>query len=94
MRTVYLDQDFKCHIAAEEGFLPYEVDGFDGKCDTYIEGFRIAPSGATWTRDDGVAFAGLMIAPWRNMEILDAAQTEYEKAQAALAEIEEALNDG
>ena len=59
-------------------------------------GYRFVPSGKTWTREDGVEFAGEMISPWRPWAELDAAQREYERQQiaqyeAALSEIEAAL---
>lgn len=68
-----------------------DTDAFDGKCDAYIEGYRLVPSGETWTRGDGVEFSGEMMAPWRDWAELDAAQREYEREQyedmrAALAE--------
>lgn len=68
-----------------------DTDAFDGKCDAYIEGYRLVPSGETWTRGDGVEFSGEMIAPWHDWAELDAAQREYEREQyedmrAALAE--------
>ena len=73
-----------------------ETNAFDGKCDTYIEGYRFVPSGETWTREDGVEFAGEMISPWKPWAELDAAQREYERQQltqyeSALSEIETAL---
>ena len=76
-------------IAAEDAF-------FDNKCPNLIESYRYVPAEATWTREDGVAFAGPMIAPWRPWAELDAAQREYERQQlaqyeSALSEIEAAL---
>lgn len=71
-------------IAAEDTF-------FDNKCPNLIESYRYVPAGATWTREDGVAFAGPMIAPWRNIRQYDGEQQQYlldklAAAQAALAE--------
>ena len=69
---------------------------FDGKCDTYIKGYRFVPAGAVWTRPDGATFPGEMIAPWKNWRELDAAQRAYERDrlvsyEQALSEIEAAL---
>ena len=83
MKTIYLDNDFKCHTAPGSGYTSVETDAFDGKCDTYIEGYRFIPSGQTWTRADGVVFTGEMIAPWKPWAELDAAQREYEREQYA-----------
>ena len=96
MKTVYLDSDFKCHISDDGTLTTVETDFFDGKCDTYIEGYRFIPSGQTWTREDGAVFQGEMIAPWKPWEALDTAQREYEREllrqyEQALAEIEAAL---
>lgn len=88
---IYIDNDYKGHIAPAEGLTAVETDYFDGKCDTYIEGYRYVPASETWTREDGVEFAGEMISPWKPWNELDEAQREYERqllseAQAALAE--------
>lgn len=91
--TIYIDSDFKCHTSDPDGlYTAVETDFFDGKCQAYIEGYRFVPSGATWTRPDGVVFQGEMISPWRDWEELDAAQREYEREQlVALASENDAL---
>ena len=83
-------------IAAEDAF-------FDNKCPNLIESYRYVPAGATWTREDGVAFAGPMVTPWRDIRQYDGEQREYEREQystlrtqiaqyeSALSEIEAAL---
>lgn len=100
---IYIDSDFKCHVSDDGTMIAVETDAFDGKCGTYVEGYRFIPAGQTWTRADGVIFAGEMIAPWKPWAELDAAQREYEREQyqalaaqnaeyeAALSEIEVAL---
>ena len=89
--TIYIDNDFKCHITDDGTMTAVDTDAFDGKCAEYIEGYRLVPAGQIWTRDDGVEFAGEMISPWRPWTELDAAQRDHEReqlaaAQAALAE--------
>ena len=79
MRIVYLDSDFKCHVSADGTMLGVQTAFFDGKCDTFIEGYRFVPNGQSWTRSDGEVFLGEMIAPWKDFDNLDAAQREYEK---------------
>lgn len=103
MKIIYIDSDFKCHTSTADGLTQIETDAFDGKCDTYVEGYRFIPAGQTWTRADGTVFTGEMIAPWKPWAELDAAQREYEREQyqtvvaqnaeyeAALSEIETAL---
>ena len=96
MKTIYLDSDFKCHISGDDTMTAVETAAFDGKCDTYIEGYRFVPGGKTWVREDGVEFSGEMVAPWKPWQVLEEAQREYERQlileyEAALQEIEEAL---
>lgn len=101
---IYIDSNFKCQTTNPDNtYAPVETTAFEGKCDTYIEGYRFIPAGQTWTRADGVVFTGEMIAPWKPWDELDAAQREYEREQyqalaaqnaeyeAALSEIETAL---
>ena len=78
---IYIDSDFKCHVAQAEGLTEVETEFFDGLCQEYIEGYRYVPEGSTWTRGDGVEFHGEMIAPWKPWRNLDDAQRRYEKEQ-------------
>jgi hypothetical protein len=89
MKTIYIDSDYKCHISDDGNMKAVETDYFDGKCDAFIEGYRFVPSGANWTRSDGVVFHGEMIAPWKPYAELDDAQREYERE--ILADAENAL---
>ena len=90
--TIYLDTDFRCHTTDTGGLSPVETAAFGGKCRRYIEGYRFVPAGQTWTREDGVVFAGEMIAPAEDSRILEAAQTAYEQAQAENADALAALD--
>jgi hypothetical protein len=98
----YIDSEFRLHITNADDLYKEIIlsekasDFFDGKCQTFIEGYRFVPSGESWTRSDGVDFHGEMIAPWKDYNELDAAQREYERQllaeyESALAEIEKAL---
>lgn len=88
---IYIDSEFKCHPTNPEGgFLGVETNFFDGKCETFIEGYRYVPSGESWIRPDGVIFTGEMVAPWKDYTELDAAQRRYE--QALIADMENALH--
>ena len=90
--TIYIDNDYKCHVSPADGLTAVETDAFDGKCRQYIEGYRFVPSGQSWTREDGQVFTGEMIAPWRDYELLAELQSLYEEEQAKQAEAQEALN--
>ena len=93
--TIYIDNDYKCHVSEAEGRRAVETDFFDGKCDEWIEIYRLVPAGETWVREDGEVFTN-MIAPWKDLGEAYAAQAAYVAAQntqyeAALTEIEAAL---
>lgn len=89
MKTIYIDSDFKCHVTNDGTMVAIETDVFDGKCDTFIEGYRFVPEGKSWTRSDGKTFEGQMVSPWKDYSTLDLAQRQYEKE--LLAEYAEAL---
>lgn len=84
MKTIYIDSDFKCHVTDDGTMTVVETDAFDGKCDSFIEGYRFVPSGKTWTRSDGFCFTGEMVAPWKDYGELDSAQREYERQLLAV----------
>lgn len=84
---IYIDSEYRCHTTNPDGtFREVETVFFDGRCQTFIEGYRYVPSGESWTRSDGVVFTGEMIAPWKPYSELDAAQREYERQKLADAE--------
>ena len=87
---IYIDSDYKCHTTAADGLREFDEPSFDGKCDAFIEGYRYIPAGESWTRSDGVVFAGEMVAPWKDFAELDAVQRDYEREQ--LADVINALN--
>lgn len=89
--TIYIDGDYKCHTSPGDGLAAVETDAFDGKCSRYIRGYRFVPAGQTWTREDGVVFAGEMNAPAEDSRILEAAQAAYEEAMAENADALAAL---
>lgn len=91
MKTIYIDSDFKCHAEDGGGMTAVETDFFDGKCAAFLEGYRYVPPGSVWTREDGVSFAGEMVAPWKDYAILAAYQEQYEANQAEMADMREDL---
>lgn len=88
MKTIFLDSDFRCHLRDDGTMTSVETDFFDGKCDTFAEGYRFIPAGETWTREDGAVFHGEMIAPWKPWQELDDAQREYERELAQTLSVE------
>ena len=95
---LYIDSNYCCHTTNPDStYREVETDFFDGKCATFIEGYRFVPSGESCTRSDGVVFHGEMIAPWKYYAELDDAQREYErqlltKQAAELEDMRTALN--
>lgn len=89
MRTIYIDNEFKCHISDDGNMTAVETDFFDNKCDTFIEGYIYIPYGESRIDPDGTIYMGRMIAPWKSYDELNVAQREYETQQ--LAEYSEAL---
>jgi hypothetical protein len=81
---IYVDNDCKCHLVNDGTMVEVETDFFDGKCNSFIEGYRLVPENRTWTREDGKVFSSGMIAPWQNSNLLTAYQYQYETMQAEL----------
>lgn len=95
---IYLDFDFKCHVTNDGTMQEVETSFFDGKCATFIEGYRFVPVGSKWVREDGSVFDGEMISPWKPHAELSAAQRAYEQKtiqelQETVAELDAALLD-
>lgn len=81
--TIYIDNDYKCHVSNPDGTMRgFDVPFFDGKCQTFIEGFRYVPPGERWVKPNGVFFRGEMISPWKDYQLLAAAQAAYEEGQS------------
>ena len=94
--TIYIDDDYKCHVSNADGRREIETGNFNGKCPEWIESYRFVPEGETWTREDGEVFKGEMVTPWKDLSEAYTAQTAYLERQnaqyeAALSEIEVAL---
>lgn len=95
--VIYIDNDYKCHISDDGTRRAFDVPFFDGKCAEFIEGYRYVPAGESWTRSDGHAFAGEMIAPCRDYSQISEIQTAVDRAQTqsqqTITEYEEALTE-
>lgn len=94
--TIYIDNDYKCHVFAVEGRRAIETDAFNGKCPEWIESYRFVPAGETWVKPNGEMFRGEMVSPWKDLGEAYAAQAAYVTAQnaqyeSALTAIETAL---
>ncbi|MBO5496352.1 MAG: hypothetical protein J5967_03030 [Oscillospiraceae bacterium] len=95
---VFLDSAYRCHLTDDGTRRMAELPFFDGKCQTFVEGYRFVPAGETWRREDGRTFAGEMLAPAEDYAALEKAQRQHElDEQAHLEElgalIEEIYNE-
>lgn len=81
---VYIDNNYKCHLTDDGTMQSVDVKFFDGKCKSFVEGYRYVPNGTTWTREDGEIFTGEMITPWRDSALLAEFQAIYDEQQALL----------
>ena len=95
--TIYIDNDYKCHLSDDGTRRAFDVPFFDGKCAEFVEGYRYVPSGETWTRTDGKTFTGEMITPWRHYSEISEIQSAVDRAQAqarqTIDEYEQALSE-
>ena len=80
--TIYIDNDYKCHLSDDGTRRAFNVPFFDGKCAEFVEGYLYVPSGETWTRKDGQTFKGEMIAPRRDYSGIAAIQSAVDRTQA------------
>ena len=80
MKTIYYDSDYKCHVTNDGTMTAVETDFFDGKCDTFIEGYCYDTSKGY-----------VQIYPWKLDSELDAIQREYERE--LLAEYEALVDE-
>lgn len=91
---IYIDSDFKCHLAPGEGLREFETMFFSNVPDAYVEGYRYVPYGETWVRKEPIydmnheivgesktEFMGEMLAPWKPWDELDKILREYERTQ-------------
>lgn len=78
MREIYIGKDRKCHPVDDGTMTPYETEFFDGKCDAFVEGYRIDPVNE-----------GHVCVPWKPTSVLYAYQAQHE---AMLPEIQDMQN--
>lgn len=90
--TIFLDNDYKCHLENDGAFREVQTDNFEGMARQFIEGCRFVPAGETWTRSDGEVFHGEMLSPWRDYNLLMEFQTLYEEMLAERADMQAALD--
>ena len=73
MRTIYVDAEKKCHVTDDGTMTPVETSFFDGKCDTFVEGYCYD-------------IQSKAIYPWASQTALENAQRDYERKRLRDAE--------
>lgn len=92
MKTIYLNKNYECSLTEKADTVQsVETDFFDGKCNAFIEGYRFVPEGQSWTREDGVVFAGEMIAPYKDYTYLEMVQAVYDQLAADITDTQLAV---
>lgn len=87
----YIDNDYKCYQILIGG-REFESNFFDGKCKKYIEGFRYIPLGESYTDDQGFIYNGEQYCAWKDYELLEEFQSQYEEMLEIQNDMSEALN--
>ena len=85
MKTIYLDENYMCHLENAEGRTAVETDVFDGSVDGAIPYYRYIPQGQTWTDTRGREYHGLFI------QATDSDAIDRITQQAYIADMQNAL---
>lgn len=75
METIYVDSMKHCHRINDGTMKSVQTAFFVGKCDALVEGYAI---------DDSKGYP--QVYPWQPLSELEAAQAQYERDMAELAE--------
>lgn len=89
--TIYIDADYKCHAGNGDGLTAVDVPYFDGRDASFIEAYRFVPAGCIWVREDGVAFRGEMLAPYKTVPSSVITVSEYEQMRKEIEDMRAAL---
>lgn len=90
---IYIDSEYKCHALPGEDLREFDVPYFDGKCQTFIEGYRYIPLGEKWVMANGEFFRGETRVAWKDSQTLEAIQAAYEEGQATSGGTDEEKHD-
>lgn len=85
MKTIYIDENFMCHVSNDGTMTEVQTDYFDNLCDNAIELMRFVPKGKNWTRADGRAIQGEFV------QATDSAKINEFQIQAQIEDMKNAL---
>ena len=90
MKTIYLDNDFMCHLTNDGTMTEVQTEVFDHLCNNAIELMRFIPDGKTWTRPDGRVIHGEFIQVTDSAKI-DVYQRQWMEDQVQMSDMQTAL---
>ena len=88
---VFIDKDYKCHTKNLANYRLVNVPYFDGKCETFIEGFRYIPNGEKYKKETGEIITGKALLPFKDLILLETIQRLYEEFLVYKAETNERI---
>ena len=91
MKTIYLDNNYMCHIINDGTMAEVQTDEFDNLCNNAIELMRFVPQGEMWERPDGRIIYGEFIQA-TDSDKIDSYQRQYMEDQAQMEDMQNALN--
>lgn len=77
MKTIYLDEDFMCHLSNDGAMVEIQTDVFDSTVDDAIPYYRFIPQGEEWTDSKGRVLHGIFIQATNSAEIERIIQRAY-----------------
>lgn len=77
MRTIYIDDDYMCHLEDAQGRTEIQTDVFDGTVDEAIQFYRYIPQGKEWADSKGRILHGLFVQATDSAEIARVTQQAY-----------------
>ena len=77
---IYIDKNYKCYTKnTYNNYRIVDVPFFNGKCETFIEGFHFIPYGEKFKKDTGEIVIGPAIFPHKDLILLETIQRLYEE---------------
>lgn len=86
MKTIYLDNNYMCHLENDGTRTEIQTDVFDSTADGAIPYYRHIPEGATWNNGKGLVIHGLFV------QATNSAAIDREILQAMIMDMQNALN--
>lgn len=86
MKTIYIDNQYMCHLENAEGRTEVQTDVFDGVVDGAIPYYRYIPQGESYTDKKGRVLHGLFI------QAIDSEEIDRITQSAIMVDMQNALS--